>query len=225
MRRPHRGSRLIGPVALVTFIVLVAATAASAHEARSQGHLKMEVGFGAEPAYAGQPNSAQIILVHDGTPVVDLGDTLSVEVSFADQSIKLPVVPNFEIGEFGEPGDYRAWFIPTQPGKYTFRFTGTVDGEKVDQSFASGPKTFSEVDDPSSIMFPAVDAPTTTELADRIDRESARASEQVRAAEVDASDAKDAASGARLVGFLGLLVGAIGVAGAIGAFVEGRKAH
>jgi hypothetical protein len=225
MRRLNRGSRTIGLIALATFVVLIAATAASAHEGRSQGDLKMEVGFGTEPAYAGQPNSAQIILVHDGKPVVDLGDTLSVEVLFADQSLKLPVVPNFEVGEFGEPGDYRAWFIPTQPGKYTFHFTGTVDGEKVDQSFTSGPKSFSEAEDPSSIMFPAVDAPTTTELSDRIDRESTRASEQVRAAEAIASDADDAASSARLVGFLGLLVGAIGVAGAIGAFVEGRKRH
>jgi hypothetical protein len=183
----------------------------------------MEVGFGTEPAYAGQVNSAQIILSHAGTPVLDLGDALTVEVTFAGTSIKLPVEANFEVGESGEPGDYRAWFIPTQPGTYTFHFTGTVEGEKVDQSFTSGPKTFSEVDDPSSIMFPAVDAPTTGELADRIDRESARASADVRAAESSASDAQDAASRARLVGFLGLLVGAIGVAGAVGALAAGRR--
>lgn len=223
MGRTCRHAQPIGVLAFATFIVLVTATAAWAHEGRNQGDLSMEVGFGTEPALAGQPNSAQIILVHNGKPVVDLGDTLSVEVSFGDTSIKLPVEANFEVGESGEPGDYRAWFIPTQPGKYTFHFTGTVDGEDVDQSFTSGPKTFSEVDDPGSIMFPAVDAPTTSELADRIDRESGRVADQVKAAEARASDAKDDASRAGKIGFFALLVGAIGVAAAIGAFAAGRR--
>jgi hypothetical protein len=225
VRHTHRRARSIGLISFATFIVLGVATAASAHEGRNQGDLSMEVGFGTEPALAGEPNSAQIILVHDGRPVVDLGDTLSIEVSFGDTSVELPLEANFEVGEFGEPGDYRAWFIPTQPGRYTFHFTGTVDGEDVDQSFTSGPRTFSEVEDPSSIMFPAVHAPSTGELADRIDRESARVSEDIRAAEERASVAKDNASRAGKIGFFALLVGAIGVAAAIGAFAVGRRAR
>jgi hypothetical protein len=223
MRRPHHGSRAIGLIALATFTIVFTAAGASAHEQRGQGDLEMTVGFGTEPAYAGQPNSVQLILVHDGHPVVALGDTLSVEVSFGDESVELPIEANFEVGEFGEPGDYRAWFIPSQPGAYTFHFTGTVDGEDVDESFTSGPRTFSEIEDPSATMFPAVDAPTTAELSDRIDRESARASDQVLAAQALAADAEEQASGARTVGFLGLLVGAIGVVGAIGAFAVGRR--
>ncbi len=38
----------------------------------------------------------------------------------------------FEGGQlvFGEAGDYHADFVPSQPGKYTFHFTGTIDGER-----------------------------------------------------------------------------------------------
>ena len=58
---------------------------ALAHEGRKLGDLEMEVGWGTEPAYSGEVNSVQILLVHDGKPVVDLGDTLDVEVTFGDR--------------------------------------------------------------------------------------------------------------------------------------------
>src|SRR6478735_9175556 len=53
-----------------------------------------------------------------------------------------------EVGGDGTPGDYRAWFIPSQPGPYTFHFTGSVRGTKIDESLTSGPTTFDEVQDP-----------------------------------------------------------------------------
>src|SRR5687767_7934947 len=103
--------------AAVAGVLVSPASAAFAHEGRMQGDLEMVVGFGTEPAYAGQPNSVQLRLVHDGEPVVDLGDTLEVEVSFGDVTQEFPLEPNFAVGAFGEPGDYRAWFIPTAPGR------------------------------------------------------------------------------------------------------------
>lgn len=204
----------------------VVAPTALAHEQHRQGDLEMVVGFGTEPAYAGQPNSVQIILVHDGEPVEDLGGTLRVEVSFGDESMALELEPMF-----GEPGDYRGWFIPTRPGQYEFHFTGTVDGEEVDETFTSGPNTFSDVNNPADIQFPVVD-PSNGELAERIDRESARTAEaitQVRTeltASVGAADdveqAADDAAGARTIGLIGIGVGALGLLAGIGALVLAR---
>ena len=63
--------------------------------------------------------------------------------------------PTFDVDTgFGTPGDYRAWFFPTAPGDYTFHFTGTIGAQKVDESFKSGPTTFSTVEDPSDRAVP-----------------------------------------------------------------------
>lgn len=223
--------RIAGVVATtaVAGVLVLPALAALAHEGRSQGNLEMAVGFGTEPAYAGQPNSVELILVHDGEPVVDLADTLDVEVSFGDQIQRFPLEPNFAVGAFGEPGDYRAWFIPTRAGQYTFHFTGTIQGEDVDQTFTSGPRTFSDVEDPNQIQFPVQD-PTNGELAERIDQEVPRltsATEEARAAATsaveDARTAADDASSAQTFAILALAVGALGVALAAGALLFARK--
>jgi hypothetical protein len=212
--------------------VAVLATPALAHEEHSQGDLVMEAGFGIEPAYAGQPNSVQLVLIHDGEPVVDLGDTLAVEVTFGEDSIELPLEPNFVVGEFGEPGDYRAWFVPTRPGQYSFRFFGKVEGEEVDETFTSGPDTFSDVVSMSDAAFPTVD-PTNGELAERIDQEIPRITGQIDElrAELAAGDeasaeaaaaAEDAESAATLA-LIGIAIGAAGLALGIAALVIGRK--
>jgi hypothetical protein len=207
---------------IVMIVVVGLAPAASAHEERAHGDLEMVVGFGTEPAYAGQANSVQLILSHGGEPVVDLGDTVDVEVEFGDETTALELEPNFAVGAFGEPGDYRAWFIPTRPGQYTFHFTGTIEDEEIDETFMSGPRTFGDVNDPAEIQFPEQD-PTTGELADRIDREVPRlttAIDDVRAASTEASD--DAA-GARTLGLVGVVVGALGVIAAVAALVASRR--
>ena len=216
---------IVRPVAAATLtglLMVLLAPAALAHEPRKQGDLEMVAGFGTEPAYAGQPNSVQLILVHDGKPVVDLGDTLAVEVSFGDETMELPIEPFFAVGEFGEPGDYRAWFIPTRPGQYAFHFSGTIDGEEVDETFTSGPNTFSDVSNPADIQFPVQD-PTTGELAERIDREVPRLDDAGTVAVAQASQASDDASSARTLGMIGLIVGALGLIVAVTAVVLSRR--
>ncbi len=222
--------RTLAAAALATGFVVLLAPAASAHEGRKLGDLEMEVGFGTEPAYVGQPNSVQLLLVHDGKPVVDLGDTLDVEVTFGDaEPLQLTLEPFFEEGEFGTLGDYRAWFIPTTAGQYTFHFSGTIDGEEVDETFSSGPDTFSDVVSTDDIEYP-VNVPTNGELAERMDRESARASDSIDqvSAQADqaagaASQASDDASSAQTIGTIGLVVGALGLIVAIVAVVLSRR--
>jgi hypothetical protein len=220
MQRAVRTLTVLGGVVV---LLGLSAGAASAHADRDVGPISLAIGFGTEPAYVGQPNSVQVLLNDAGRPVVDLGDSLKVEVSFGDQQVRLPLEPNFEIGESGTPGDYRAWFIPSQAGKYMFHLTGSVHATKVDLSVASGPTTFDEVQDPANATFPAVNAPTNEELASRIDQESSRTSDVVAAAQAAASDAKDAADSARTVGLIGVVLGAIGVIAGIGGIVAARR--
>ena len=217
-----RSSRALLVAGLVGALVVLGANRALAHEGRKLGDLEMEVGWGTEPALAGQMNSALLLLTHSGEPVADLGDTLEFEVSFGDQIQEFPIEPFFEQGEFGTPGDYRAWFIPTRPGQYTFHFFGTIDGEKVDETFTPGSGGFEEVESPRSIQFP-VQEPSSGELAERIDRLEPRLAGSIDDVETAANAAADDASSAKTLGVLGLVVGAIGLIVAVIALLAARR--
>jgi hypothetical protein len=205
-------------VVAATGMVALGASPALAHEEREVGSFHLAVGFGDEPAYAGQENSVQMFLNDaNDNAVTDLGDTLKVEVGYQGQTLAaMNMEPNFEVGEFGIPGDYRAFFFPTRPGSYSFHFTGTIKGQQVDETFTSGPSTFSDVEDPSAVEFPVKD-PTTGQLADRIDREATRGA-------AAATAARDRADGARTLAWVGILMGAAGlVLGAAGLIVGARR--
>jgi hypothetical protein len=204
-------------VAVAGLLLALGAAPASAHEERKVGKYTVAVGFGDEPAYAGTKNSVQMF-IHDANdkPVVDLGDTLKVDVSQGtDDTAKLSMTmaPDFEVGEFGTPGDYRAFFIPTTAGAYTFHFTGSIKGQQVDQKFTSSPTTFDEVKDPTEVEFPSKD-PTTGQLSARVDRETQRLNQALAASQDQASKASDTASTARLIAIIGVVVGALGLAAA-----------
>jgi hypothetical protein len=194
---------------LAAMLVPLLASPASAHEAKTVGKYHFVVGFGDEPAYVGEKNSVQLILADaKDTPVADLGNTLKVAVTTGTaEPLQLPMEPFFEVGEFGTPGDYRAFFIPTTPGSYSFHFTGTIKGQKIDQTFKSGPQTFSDIDDPAQVQYP-VKQPTGGQLATRADRETARINAALTA---ERDQAKDDAASARTLAIIGLIVGALGL--------------
>ena len=207
---------------LAGMLLVGTSSTAWAHEERDVGRYVLAVGFGDEPAYAGVQNSIQMFL-HDkqtDKPIVDLGPTLEVEVRYGNRTMPpLTMEPNFEVGEFGTPGDYRAFFFPTRPGDYTFHITGTIKGRSVDESFTSSPSTFSSVEDASKVEFPARD-PTTGELAARLTREIPRVRQDAAAA---AKRASDKASSAKTLGLVGIIVGAVGIAVGAAAVVTSRR--
>jgi len=215
-------SRLLArsiPVAMAVGVTLalVAPATVSAHETRGEGPVRFVVGWGDEPTYTGFKNSVQVSITEaNGAPVTDLGDTLTVEVVKGADKTTLPLVANFRVGGSGTPGDYRAWLTPTRPGSYTFRLAGTLRGQTVDQSFTSSKTTFNEVEDVTSIAFPAKD-PSTGQLATRIDREVPRLERALRQAE-------DGADGARTLALAGVAIGALGLLAAAGALVVARRA-
>jgi hypothetical protein len=202
---PSRAAAAFGAAALT---IIVAAPPSLAHGSHEEGDHTFVIGFAEEPAYTGSPNAVQVIVTHDGEPVTE-GVDLQVTVSFGDASTDLRLLP-----AFGEPGDYRADLVPSEPGAYTFHVTGTVEGEEVDIELTSGPDTFSEVTSLTEAAFPPVNAPSNEDLADRLEQESQRvetASADAASAAEAASSAADDASSALLVGFLGIVVGVIGI--------------
>jgi hypothetical protein len=221
MRSIVRTAAAIGlTLGIASALVAVSAGTALAHEERTVGRYSFRVGFGDEPAYAGLKNSVQLLLfTKDDKPVVDMGNGLHVAVVYGDQTLDLSLEPDFEVGEFGTAGDYRAWFIPTQVGDYTFHFTGSIHGQKIDESFSSGPNTFSSVEDPSQVEFPTKE-PTAGQVAARLEQEVPRLTSAVDAARAMASDRADSA---RTVAVVGIVIGAFGLILAIIALVVASR--
>ena len=182
---------------MAVLLVPLLAVPASAHGEHKVANYTFAVGFGTEPAYAGQTNSVQLMISNNGKPVTD-AKGLKAAVTTGDG--------------WGEPGDYRAFFIPTAPGAYTFKITGTLGGKKINQRYTSGKDGFDEVTDPAEVQYPAVE-PTGSQLTTRLDRETARLNAAL-AAEKQA--AEDEAASARQLATIGLAVGALGLLAAIG---------
>lgn len=127
---------------------------ASAHETRTVGtDYEFVVGFINEPAIQGDTNGIWLRITKGGQPVMGAAETLQAQVGFGDQVKDLTLSP-----AHGEDGVYESVFIPTEPGDYSFRFAGNVEGVAVDETFTSSPEGFDSVRPRSELEFPAVDA-------------------------------------------------------------------
>ena len=236
MHRPAIRSTLPTRLLQVAFVVgatvllaALAAAPASAHAEKKAGAYSFVVGFGEEPAYAGQPSSMQVIISRDGKPATDLAGQIDGLMGHAYYGTKadpklenkmMPLEPHFGDG-WGTPGDYRSFFVPTQAGAYTFVLKGKLGAQKINLAIPSGPDTFGDVNDPAKSAFPAVKDPTTAQLAQRLDREATRLNGTVAAASAAQRAAEDTAEQARLLAVGGLIVGAVGLI--VAALAWGRR--
>ena len=231
--RTRRLRRSLTSIALAGLAVVAMGSPAAAHEGREVGEYMLVVGFGEEPAYAGFQNSVQFFVSNHGTeePVTrSVAGSVSVEVVFGEETTEMALEPRF-----GEPGDYRAYFIPSRPGTYTFHFTGAINGQEIDEEFTSGPNTFGDVLDSADAQFPVQD-PSVAEVAGRLDREIPRLTERLDAVEAAVAEPQgtslqeqvagleDDLAGARTVAIIGIVVGAIGLVVAAVALLTRRKA-
>ena len=190
---------------LAVLLVPLLVVPASAHGEHKVANYTFVVGFGTEPAYAGTTNSVQLIISNNGKG-------LKAAVSTGDAEPKeMALEPYFGEG-WGEQGDYRAFFIPTAPGAYTFTITGTLGGKKINKSYTSGKDGFDEITDPAEVQYPAAE-PSGSQLNTRLDRETARLNAAL-AAERQAAD--DEVADARQLATIGLVVGALGLLAAVG---------
>jgi hypothetical protein len=215
--------RAITLAVLASGFTVMQAAPALAHEERDVGRYTFAVGFGSEPAYAGVLNSIQLLLSDaHGKPVTSLRPGVTVSVGFGSQTQRLSIEPNSEIGEFGTPGDYRAWFIPTRPGSYRFHFSGRVNGQPVDETFTSGPKTFDDVQDPTEAEFPVKD-PTIGQLSERVTREVPRLEAGIAGARTQASEVADEAGTATTLSVVAIVVGLLALAVGIASMWRGGR--
>ena len=183
-------------------LALALPAAALAHEPRDVGKYHFVVGFLNEPAIESQMNAIDVTVTTaaDKQPVQGAEKTLKAEVVVGGSAASMPVTLE---ARFGLPGKYAGYFMPTATGAYQFHFTGTINGDSVDQRFESGPNTFGDVEPISPLQFPQ-------KLGDPA------------ALQKQLADAQSAANTARLLGIIGVVTGLLGIAVGGVAMVRGR---
>jgi hypothetical protein len=195
--------RLLGTAILVVLLASLFPSIALAHERRTVGKYTFVVGWLNEPSYQGQENGLDLTITDtNGTPVDGAEKTLKVGIAYGGGAAKdLPLR-----ARFGLKGKYTTDVIPTKAGSYSFVFSGTLNGDAVNETFESGPGRFDDVVSTSSIEFPA------------------SANEATQSAGPSATDA--AVQRATIVGGAGVAVGLIGIIlGAVAIALRGRAAE
>ncbi len=189
---------LISIVALVTALTAVASPgSASAHERRTIGKYQLVVGFSAEPAYVNQPNGLdlRVSIPNEGPagePVTGLEQTLKAEVIVGGGANKMSLPLT---ARFNTPGAYDGRFIPTLVSDYTFHIFGTINGDAIDETFSSGPRTFNPVQDVADLQFPNK-VPSNELLASQI---------------ASANSSSDSSDAALIAGIVGIVAGVTGM--------------
>lgn len=206
----HHSGRRDPFVVLTAAILLVCAASLTAHETRIVGSLRLTIGWGDEPAFSGLKNAIEVAVADAaGAPVTDVADPWTVEVSFGEERVALPLEP-----VHGRPGTFRAWLMPTRSGTYSFHFIGKARGQTVDTTSTCSDKTFSCVADVSALQFPVKD-PSAGQLAERITRTLPRA-----------QLAMDTAAYARSIGIAAIAAAVLAILAVIGlAIRKGRVGH
>ncbi|MGH9197667.1 MAG: hypothetical protein ACRD1T_18230 [Acidimicrobiia bacterium] len=192
--------------------------ASLAHEHRAVGNYEFVVGWLNEPALAYEPNGLSLRITFfpngvpeeeseeaeaEGQPVEGLEETLQAEIIAGGgaQTRELTLEP-----AFNDPGHYESVIIPTVPGDYSFRVFGDLEGQQIDESFTSGPETFSVIEEVAELQFP-----------EELQAPSAAGSTSEGTSESSSSD-----DTARILGIVGIIVGVIGL-GAGGLAIASRR--
>jgi len=152
-------------LAVVAALLGSSPSTALAHESVTVGEYVIEYGWAIEPVFAGQANALVINIGKtdehasgEATPEaggeehaeaggVEVGVSgLKVEVAFGGETKTLTLQP---VGE-DQPGQFLASLLPTRPGQYTLRFTGTLGEAAIDVEVEP-----EEVEATDFIQFPA----------------------------------------------------------------------
>ncbi|MBI2857255.1 MAG: hypothetical protein HYX95_02945 [Chloroflexi bacterium] len=189
--------------------------AALAHVERDVGRYRLEVGFLVEPVIEGQINGLDLRVTSGKVPtvpeapVLGLEKTLKVEVTHVPSNASR-VFSVQAIDEDRQPGHYSNVMVLTAPGQYRFRIFGTIEGLAVNETFTSGPDTFSNVETAASLEFP-IQVPGARELASAASGADARA----RKAQDSADQSNTMAKAGIILGGAGLVMGVVSLAVAL----------
>ena len=198
---------------------------ASAHIKKNFGSIDVVVGWGTEPALAGQLNTVivEITTASDSKPVLNAVSQLQATIKKGADTKSLDLLPQEQEGAYG------AQVIPSQIGAYELVLNGTVSGQAV-----AGSIPLDTVADSKELNFPpggssSVDSgvidqfkTAIADLTTQVDDAKASADQAVTAAKA-AQDIKASADQAFMFGMIGVGIGVAGIALAVIALSRKEK--
>src|SRR5690242_14431043 len=113
-----RVSRYLALVLLLAAVVsLFGPAIAEAHGHVAVGDYTLLIGFRTEPAFQGESNGLDLVVVNTKTKekINGLADTLKVEIGFGSTKKELKLR-----SQAGRDGAYTAYVLPTEQGLYTW---------------------------------------------------------------------------------------------------------
>jgi len=118
-------------VASIVFISPLSVKPAEAHITKVYGNYLVQVGWDNEPVYTGLVNAAQVTIKKGSgdaaKPVINAIKDLQISVKYGSVTKPLDFLPSSTVD-----GQYTAVLIPTRVGTYSLVFTGTVEGQTID---------------------------------------------------------------------------------------------
>ncbi len=141
--------KLLAAACLITLAALsLNFQIALAHETITVGDYEIVYGWVNEPPIAGQLNGVEIFVnnISGGEQPVEehIVHTLAVELSYGGESKTLTLEPVFDTA-----GAFDATVLPTIPGVYSLKFSGTVGDTPVDEEVE-----LEEVQAADAVQFP-----------------------------------------------------------------------
>jgi hypothetical protein len=118
-------------VATIVFVSPLGVKPAEAHITKVYGNYLVQVGWDNEPVYTGLVNAAQVTIKKGSgdaaKPVINALKDLQISVKYGSVTKPLDFLPSNTVD-----GQYHAVLIPTKVGTYSLVFSGTVEGQAVD---------------------------------------------------------------------------------------------
>jgi hypothetical protein len=161
-------------IAIATTIVLSVAGAASAHKTvySTDDKIKFVWGHIGEPTYTWHKTGLDLGVYDNatGTPITGLVNTsgthaagaVGFEISIVHSDKELDITHEL-VGQFGQAGKYTYPIMYTEPGIYSLKIKGTINGSAIDQTLPPQ----HDIDSIAEIMWPA-EQPLPDELASDI---------------------------------------------------------
>ena len=220
--------------AAVAVALAISIGTAFAHEGEVVGDYRVVVGFAVEPAYEGSMNGVEVRVTrvadegegsghHDeesadhhgeSDAVEGLEKTLQTEITHVSTGASRVLQLR---ADTYEPGRYIADLIPTVPGVYQIRLFGTIQGNRVDETFMSkgGGGGFDDIVSATALHFPET-LPELRELEGAV-RGAMSTAQQAQDTALAASEGDDDSDAPLLIaaialGAAGVLLGGAGLA-------------
>ena len=122
-------------VATTVFVSPFGIKPAEAHITKVYGNYLVEIGWDNEPVYTGLLNAAQVTVKKgsgdSAQPVINALKDLQISVKYGGVTKPLDFLPSSTVD-----GQYDAVLIPTRVGTYSLVFSGTVEGQAVNDEIA-----------------------------------------------------------------------------------------